>query len=93
MQTRFKMFRRGAVFYCEDRDSGQQNSLQARDETEARKIIQAKNDSISQPLMNLVMAKTYLAAKDPRIVSRTWAEVMNLFCARGAAPPACGMSG
>ena len=60
MQNRFTMFRRGTMFYCEDRTTGQQKSLLTKDETEASKIVQAKNDAVNQPLMNLVMAKTYL---------------------------------
>jgi integrase len=80
------MFRRGAVFYSEDRTSGQQKSLQTRDEAEAQRILQAKNDAVNQPLMNLVMAKTYLAAQDPKLITRTWADVMQVFCERGKAP-------
>ena len=79
------MFRRGAVFYCEDRTTGQQKSLLTRDEAEAQKIIRAKNEAVSQPLMNLVLAKTYLAAQDPKLITRTWADVMQMFCARGKA--------
>jgi integrase len=82
MQDRFKLFRRGAVFYCQDRNTGQQKSLQTRDKAEARRIVQAKNDTITQPLMNLVMAKTYLSAQDPKMITRTWAEVMERFCNR-----------
>lgn len=54
-----------------------------RNETEARKIVQAKNDAVNLPLMNLVMAKTYLAAQDLKLVSRTWADVMEMFRKRG----------
>jgi integrase len=80
------MFRRGAVFYCEDRTTGQQKSLLTRDEDEARRLLQAKNDAVNQPLMNLVMAKTYLAAQDPKLITRTWGDVMQIFCERGKAP-------
>jgi integrase len=86
MQNRFTVFRRREVFYYEDRTSGQQKSLQTRDEAEARRIVQAKNDAVNQPLMNLVMAKTYLAAQDPKLITRTWADVMQMFCNRGKAP-------
>lgn len=65
------MFRRGAVFYCEDRNTGQQKSLLTRDEAEAQRIIHAKNDAVQQPLMNMVLAKTYLAAQDPKLITRT----------------------
>jgi integrase len=86
MQNRYTMFRRGAVFYCEDRTTGQQKSLLTRDEAEARRILQAKNDAVNLPLMNLVLAKTYLAAQDPKLITRTWADVMQMFCERGKAP-------
>lgn len=85
MQNRYTLFRRGKVFYCEDRTTGQQKSLLTRDETEAQKILQAKNEAVNQPLMNLVLAKTYLAAQDPKMISRTWADVMDMFCNRGKA--------
>src|SRR5271163_3070420 len=46
MQNRYTVFRRGAVFYCEDQTTGQQKSLLTRDEAEARRIVQAKNDAV-----------------------------------------------
>lgn len=56
MQNRFSMFKRGNVFYSEDCTTGQQKSLQTRDEAEAQRIIQAKNDAVNLPQMNLAMA-------------------------------------
>jgi integrase len=82
MQTRFTLFRRGAVFYCEDRSSGQQKSLRTKNENEARKLVQARNDAASQPLLNLFLAKTYLAAVDPKLVLRTWDDALRRFCDR-----------
>jgi len=79
MQNRFTLFRRGNVFYSEDRATGQQKSLQTRHEAEAQRIIQAKNDSVKLPQMNLVMAKTDLSAQDPKMITRTWADVMERF--------------
>ena len=75
MQNRFTLFRRGTKFYCEEQTTGQQKSLRTSDEADARKTIQAKNDAVKLPLMNLVMAKTGLAAPDPKLVVRTWADV------------------
>jgi integrase len=86
MNDRFTLFRRGRTYYCEDRQTGQQKSLLTKDVAEARKQVQAKNDAVIQPLMNLVMAKTYLAAHDPKIITRTWADVIELFCNRGKPP-------
>ena len=82
MQDRFKTFKRGKVFYCEDLTTGQQKSLQTRDEADAQRIVQAKNDAVKLPQMNLVMAKTYLSAQDPKMITRTWADVMERFCDR-----------
>ena len=82
MQNRFTIFRRGSVYYCEDRVTGQQKSLLTRDEDEAQRIVQAKNDTVKLPQMNLVMAKTYLSTQDPKMIIRTWADVMERFCNR-----------
>jgi integrase len=82
MQNRFTIFRRGKIYYCEDRATGQQKSLQTRDASEAQRFIQAKNDAVTLPQMNLVMAKTYLSAQNPKMITRTWADVMARFCAR-----------
>jgi len=53
--------------------------LRTRDEAEAQRIIQAKNDAVKLPQMNLVMAKTYLSAQDPKMITRTWADVFARF--------------
>jgi len=74
MKNRYVLFRRGKVFYVEDRETKLQKSLATQDLGQARKIVQAKNDAIKQPMMNLVMAKTFLAAKDPKMITRTWAD-------------------
>lgn len=83
MKDRFLLFQQRGVFYYEDRSTGQQKSLQTRDKSEAQRLLQAKNDTVAQPMMNLVMARTYLAAHDPKLISRTWAEVMDRVCKRG----------
>src|ERR1700677_4570440 len=82
MQNIYIMFVRSEIYYCEDRTTGQQKSLRTRDEAEAQRIIQAKNDAVKLPQMNLVMAKTYLSAQDPKMIIRTWAHVLERFCNR-----------
>jgi hypothetical protein len=42
---------------------------------EACKIIPVGNDAARQPMMNLVMARTFLAAQDPKMIFYTWADV------------------
>jgi len=86
MKERFTLFRRGTTFYCEDRTTGQQRSLQTKDAAEAKRLVQAKNDTVSQPLMNLALARTYLAAQDPKLIVRTWADVFERFCNRDKEP-------
>ena len=82
MKNRFTLFRRGKVFYFEDREAKLQKSLGTKNLDEARKIVQAKNDAVHQPMMNLVMAKTFLAAQDPKMITRTWADVFDRFVDR-----------
>ena len=39
---------------------------------EARILLNARNESHRQPILNLQIARTYLAASDPEIARRTW---------------------
>ena len=86
MTNLYVLFKRGKVYYCEDRATGKQRRFRTRLLPEARQLLQARNDSARQPLMNLALAKAYLAALDPELILRTWADVMKESCNRGAAP-------
>src|ERR1035438_7998615 len=77
MNQRFIMFRRGAVFYCEDTETGKQLSLRTRDKAAAGTLLHAKNESLRQPVLNRQIARAYLTACDPQIAKRTWQEVMD----------------
>jgi integrase len=77
MNQRFTLFRRGEVFYCEDRTTGKQSSLKTRNETEAQTLLHAKNESVRQPTLNLQIARAYLTAGDPALSARTWQHVMD----------------
>jgi integrase len=76
MKQRFILFRRAGVFYSEDTETRKQHSLRTRDEAEATAIINAKNESVRQPVLNLQIARAYLTASDPGFAQRTWQEVM-----------------
>src|SRR5262249_3545253 len=76
MKQRFTLYRRKGTYYCEDTETHQQLSLRTRDEAEARTLLQARNESFRQPHLNLQLARTYLAASDPQVGTRTWQEVM-----------------
>jgi len=83
MKTKYTMFRRGEVFYTQDTATGKQTSLRTKDETEARSLLNAKNEAQRQPVLNLHLARAYLTASDPAFVERTWQTVMEQLQARG----------
>ena len=72
MNQRFILFRRAGVFYCEDTTTGKQISLRTKDPAEAQTLLHAKNESFRQPVLNLQIARAYLAASDASVASRTW---------------------
>lgn len=77
MNQRFILFRRAGVFYCEDTTTGKQLSLRTKDEGEAKTLLHAKNESFRQPILNLQIARTYMAASDPLASKRTWQSPMD----------------
>jgi integrase len=84
MQERFRMFcRAGGNFYARDRVTGRSESLGTADRITARQLLAARNQAVSQPQLNRTMAKAYLSAKSPDLLTRTWAEVMEHYSASG----------
>src|ERR1700691_671406 len=83
MKTKFTMFRRGAMFYMQDSATGKQTSLRTKDETEAQSLLNARNEAMRQPVLNLHLARAYLTASDPAFVERTWQTVMEQLQSRG----------
>jgi integrase len=77
MNRRFIIFRRAGVFYSEDSVTGKQISLRTKDEGEALTLLHSKNEAHRQPVLNLQIARTYLAATDPQMAKRTWQMPMN----------------
>ena len=64
MKTRYRLICRGirgGLYYCVDTTTGKRTSLGTTNEDEARQIIEAKNISLRQPVLNLQIAKAYLA--------------------------------
>jgi integrase len=75
MKTRYRLTcrgSRGGKFYCVDTQTGKRTSLRTGSEDEARQIVQAKNQAQRQPVLNLQIAKAYLAGSDNGITTRTW---------------------
>ena len=84
MKTRYRLIRRGirgGVFYCVDTQTGKRTSLGTASEDEARQIIEAKNQAQRQPVLNLQIAKAYLAGTDSGIAQRTWQQALDALTA------------
>jgi len=71
------MFKRSGVYYAEDTTTGKQSSLRTKDEAEALTVLNVKNESYRQPVLNLQIARAFLTASDPAMTARTWQTVMD----------------
>jgi integrase len=77
VQLKYRMYRRrNGVFYWQENDSKKQGTLRTSERREAERLLNAMNESHRQPTLNLSLARAYLAAHDPQMVSRTWQAVM-----------------
>jgi hypothetical protein len=67
MKTRYRLtYRgiRGGMYYCVDKTTGKRTSLQTTNKDEAHQIVEAKNTAERQPVLNLQIAKAYIAGTD-----------------------------
>ena len=77
MKQRFGLIKRPwGVYYLKNKTTGEQSSLKTRDEAESHRLLQAHNDTESQPHFNLALARVYMSGADPKLGTRTWQEVM-----------------
>jgi integrase len=84
VQQQYRLYRRrNGNFYWQENGSKKQASLRTSDKREAETLLNAMNESQRQPLLNLSLARTYLAAHDPKMVTRTWREVMDEMATHG----------
>ena len=75
MKARYRLTRgggRGDTLYCVDSKTGKRVSLQTADEAAGWQIIEAKNQAERQPMLNLQIAKAFLAGSDNAMSIRTW---------------------
>src|ERR1035438_371946 len=70
------------VYYLKNKTTGEQISLKTRDRVEAERLLQAHNESESQPHFNLALARVYINGADPKLGTRTWQEVMENIVAK-----------
>ncbi len=64
------------MYYAVDKTTGKPTSLHTTDGDEAQQIIEAKNNAERQPVLNLQIAKAYLAGSDNGIKTRTWQDAI-----------------
>jgi len=77
MRQKYRLFRRSTgIYFIQDNTTGKQESLKTRNKQEAATLLNASNEANRQPFLNLQIARTYLMGTDPRMVTRTWQEVM-----------------
>lgn len=83
MKQRFRIWRRekharggSGVYYLEDTETGKRTSLQTTDRQTAERLLNARREAEQQPQINLQIARTYLLASDPTMVTRTWKGVI-----------------
>lgn len=79
MKNRYRLYRRtvGGVFYVHDPETGKQESLGTRERAEATTLLNARNESVRQPQLNLQIAKAYLAGTDSGVATRTWQNALD----------------
>jgi hypothetical protein len=74
MKTRYRLTCRGirgGKYYCVDNSTGKRASLRTTNQDEARQLVEAKNNSERQPVLNLHIAKSYLAGSGNGITTRS----------------------
>jgi integrase len=79
MRKRYRLSRRGCrgdKFYCVDTQTSKRTSLHTSNEDEAQQIVDAKNQAERQPVLNLQIARAYLAGSDTGINTRTWSDAI-----------------
>jgi integrase len=84
MKARYRLIRRngrGGAFYCVDSQTGKRWSLGKITEDEAEQILIARNQAERQPMLNLQIAKAYLAGSDSGINQRTWQQAIEALTA------------
>src|SRR5436190_20093883 len=79
MKRRFILYRRKlcGTFYVEDTETRKQESLGTKNRAEAVPLLNARNDSVRQPQLNLQIAKAYLAGTDSAASTRTWQHALD----------------
>jgi hypothetical protein len=84
-KQRYWLYRRGGIYYIHDSQTGVRESLQTRNKQEAEQIRTTRNMTSARPVIGMSLAKAYLTSQDPKLLARTWQNVVDEFCSRGNA--------
>jgi integrase len=82
-KQRYWLYRRAGIYYLHDSETGVRESLLTRNKQEAEQIRTMRNMSAEHPVIGISLAKACLTSQDPKLLSRTWQDVINEFCSRG----------
>ena len=77
MKPKFRIFRRGATYWCEDTETGRQQTLGTKNKASAIRLLHGRNEAHAVPFVNLQMARAYMMAADPKAPTRTWKDVFD----------------
>ena len=84
MLERYRMYRRnGGTYYAKDKVTGKSESLATKDKPTAKQLLAARNHAVAQPQLNRTLAKAYLSAKSPELLTRNWTDVMKHYVLTG----------
>ncbi len=82
--NRHRIFKRkSGVYYLHDKETGKHTSLKTKDSSCAQALLNARNEASRNSSLNRQVAKTYLAASDPDMARRTWADVVEAYLKSG----------
>ena len=82
---RYRMYARtdrSGTFYWEDTKTRAQGSLKTKNRSDATKLLAAKNETNRQPSLNRELGRVYMKAADPALTTRTWQQVIDIYCNR-----------
>jgi hypothetical protein len=86
MKKAYRMFKRqdrGGVYYIQENGKNNPRSLATTDKNEARRLLEAENQALQNPAMNLQLGKVYITNADPKMASRTWQAAMDELSSHG----------
>jgi integrase len=81
---RYRLVYRGIrnTYYSFDTHINKRESLGTGNKDEAQRVIDAKNEAVLHPGMNLQIAQVYLQYSDPSLATRTWQQVLEQIVAK-----------